>query len=53
MSAAYHKGNFTLKLNRIAPLLDQAIHYKCQNAKMEKRYKKKKIIASVSCYEET
>ena len=30
-----------MKLDRIAPLLDRAMHYKCQNAEMQKRYKKK------------
>lgn len=33
-----------MKLDRISPLLDQAIHYKCQNAKMQRRYRKKKMI---------
>lgn len=40
MSSAYYKGDFTMKLDRIAPLLDQAIHHKCQNAMMQNVIKK-------------
>jgi predicted transcriptional regulator len=35
-----------MKLDRISPLSDQAIHYKCQNAKMQKRYRPWQSVAA-------